>query len=45
MQRGRLSSQHKDAGADDSADAEGNQVQRAERAFQRVFALFTRLLR
>ena len=45
VQRRRLAGQHKDAGADDGANAERDQVERAERALERVFALFTGLLR
>ena len=38
MQRRRLAGQHEDAGADDRADAERDEVQRAQGPLQRVLA-------
>ena len=44
-QRRSLAGQRKDAGANDGADAERDQVQRAQRALERVFALLQPPLR
>ncbi len=44
VRRGRPSRQHENSGADDRADAQRGEVQRAERAPQRVFGGFARCL-